>query len=331
MRRNPDAPYLRVVDPILHAVPTVTDDPSGALLGFVDMSSISDDGFERIISTLRPAWVFDVRSVPYFDVGRLNRRRIFELFQDSGASYRDICGALQITRRNDASLNSGAVGSFLNDVLATKPRFDPVLVLVDDEETREHAMSVLPTTLRSHADGWSVMAVRTNESNEGPDVLFEDRIGRIHALQAKWIGDPSLSPEYVVEGFRLWRGDEMFAVTFGYEDGHAAQVALPLDCRALLDKEISEAVARSLAMPKGAAPESVQRGHKLIRDKKNEVAIVALRVTRVRVREGLDGRSILLSFEHPGGDATHAIFSIDGAQLLRANLQGFDQPISTGP
>lgn len=138
-------PYLRLVDAPERGEAAVM--PDMAMLGLVDMSSVSDIAFRAIISQLRPSWVFDLRPVPYFNVGRLNRKRAFELFRSNNASYRDVASALRITEHNDASLNSGAVGGFMSATLATRPLHAPVVVLLDDPGMLAHAADALPKWL----------------------------------------------------------------------------------------------------------------------------------------------------------------------------------------
>jgi hypothetical protein len=162
----------------------------GLLLGFVDMSRASDVALETIMSRLRPAWVFDLRPVPYFNIGRLNRKRAFELFRSSSASYRDVAGSLRITEHNDASLNSGVVGSFLSKTLAMRPLHAPVVVLVDDHATLAHAMNVLPIWLRSSLGAsWHPLALDVEVRDGIPDLLVRGADGGVRAFEAKWLGD----------------------------------------------------------------------------------------------------------------------------------------------
>lgn len=181
-------PYLRLVDaPERRAArPSVPMDDR-LLLGFVDTSRVSELAFVTIMSRLRPAWVFDLRPVPYFNIGRLNRKRAFELFRSSSASYRDVAGSLRMVERNDASLNSGVVAEFLSKALTTRPLHAPVVVLVDDHGTLAHAMNVLPRWLRSSLDvSWYPLALDVEVRDGVPDLLARDAEGVVRALESKW-------------------------------------------------------------------------------------------------------------------------------------------------
>jgi hypothetical protein len=171
-------PYLRLVDaPAQQLVEPARPDDEETLLGFVDMSSVSDDGFETILSRVQPSWVFDLRPVPYFDIGRLNRKRVFDLFSSLHASYRDVAGWLQITERNDASLNSGAVARYLAETLLTGPCRAPIVVLVDDDEILDHALRVLPNHLKSLFAAWRGCELKTIGCDGGFDLILRTATG----------------------------------------------------------------------------------------------------------------------------------------------------------
>ncbi len=155
-RSATDVPYLRLVDATQpDAIEPLASDAAELFLCLIDMSEVSDVGLEALLSRLQPAWLFDLRPVPYFDIGRLNRKRMFALFRKWGISYRDVAGALQISERNDASLNSGAVSAFMNEAIAKAGAASSgsVAVLLDDREPLEHAMKILPRFLRGAAAG----------------------------------------------------------------------------------------------------------------------------------------------------------------------------------
>ncbi|HEX7840217.1 MAG TPA: hypothetical protein VF469_22220 [Kofleriaceae bacterium] len=193
MSRSSQVPYLRLVDgPAQQLAEPARSDGEGTLLGFVDMSSVSDVGFETILSRVQPSWVFDLRPVPYFDIGRLNRKRVFDLFSSLRASYRDVAGWLQITERNDASLNSGAVGRYLAEALSTRPCQAPIVVLVDDGEILDHALRVLPIHLTSSFPAWCAFELETIACDGEPDLILRTATGEALALQTKWLGDRDL-------------------------------------------------------------------------------------------------------------------------------------------
>lgn len=75
------------------------------LVVFVTLPGVSEDEFVHLLSTTRPAFVVDLRPVPRFDIGQLNRQIVFGLFREQESSYIDpgaiarieeqLCGWLQ--------------------------------------------------------------------------------------------------------------------------------------------------------------------------------------------------------------------------------------------
>jgi hypothetical protein len=314
--------YLRLVDgPAQQIIEPTRPDDEGTLLGFVDMSSVSDEGFETILSRVQPSWVFDLRPVPYFDIGRLNRKRVFDLFSSLHASYRDVAGWLQITERNDASLNSGAVARYIAETLLTRPCQAPIVVLVDDDEIMDHALRVLPNHLKSSFAAWRACELKTISRDGAPDLILRTATGETLAVQAKLFGDRDLASAGLVAAFRIWLGDGMFAVNCEFDDGRVTQVALPLSAAALMDGHLNAAISRCTAahhssLSKAIDPPATSRAHR-----GEPMPAVTLEVESVRIREAHDGRTIVITFSQSDNERTQAVFTIEGAQRLRSQLQ----------
>ena len=321
MTRSTLPPYLRLVEPPLREdVPaTIPSERFGALLGFVDMSRVSDIGLEMILSRIQPTWVFDLRPVPYFDIGRLDRKRVFELFRTWCTTYRDVAGSLRITEHNDASLNSGVVGSYLRTTIAMRPVGAPIVVLVDDEDTMHHAMRVLPHSLGTELDVlWYPRALDVEVRCEDPDLVLRTESGQRCTFDVKWLGDREPNTTTVVEHVRVWSGLDSFSVMFDLDTGSAIEVSLPIAAVVSFEHHLDSAIARCLAtrvatrsLPREATRRSGCR--------------IASRVDRVSVRDSADGSTILLTFVHPNGARTHAHLTIDAAQQLRSQLQHLER------
>lgn len=56
---------------------------------FVQLASLAGDEFAEAIRLAQPSFVFDLRIAPRFDVGNLNRRAAFALFDEVKATYID--------------------------------------------------------------------------------------------------------------------------------------------------------------------------------------------------------------------------------------------------
>jgi len=179
---NRDYPsYLRLVRPSEELHSDSEQPLEGALLAFANTSSLSAIQLESALVNLRPAWVFDLRPLPYFNIEYLTRSRVFGLFRSLEIIYRDVSGQLQIRDRNDASLNSGLVAEFLNHLLYTAARPAPVLILADDDLSIDLGMEVLPRMLQHPECNWSAF-VLTASSDASPQVRLRTRSGETISL-----------------------------------------------------------------------------------------------------------------------------------------------------
>ncbi len=99
------------------------------------------------------------------DMGMMNRKLFFNLFERLRIRYRDISGMMGITTRKDASLSSGAVADTLNSLLAEEPSPEgpgPLLLLMDDTARVAVAERVLPPLLEPRPrGGWQVQFFKT--------------------------------------------------------------------------------------------------------------------------------------------------------------------------
>ena len=73
---------------------------------FVEVARISDSEFVGLLNDIEPAVIFDLRAVPRFDLGRLNRKVAFSLFEKLGARYVDASIPLMTGTKRDSALAS---------------------------------------------------------------------------------------------------------------------------------------------------------------------------------------------------------------------------------
>lgn len=122
------------------------------LMIFTDVSELSADSFITLIDEARPTYILDVRPAPRFDIGRLNRGRVFEIFERNHIQYLDVAGLVGVTSRWDANLNPSFLVETINEKLyqGTNALEGPILVLCDDKEYLSSAMVVFPKQIRSN-------------------------------------------------------------------------------------------------------------------------------------------------------------------------------------
>jgi hypothetical protein len=61
---------------------------------FVCFPDIQEREFVALLQDAKPSFVIDLRVVPRFDVGRMNRDRVFDLFEAQHIRYVDLTGIL---------------------------------------------------------------------------------------------------------------------------------------------------------------------------------------------------------------------------------------------
>ena len=160
-------PHLKLVAaPAPHPEPISTPGqmrlfPADAPVPMViaDISLINESEMRSLLCDTPPRWLIDLRPSPRFDIGRLNRARVFMLFERHHIRYEDICGILEIYSRRDASFSSGQVAAEVSRIFVkAKAALEPgkVTVLVDDSEMARAMMTTLPAQIHpSPRGGWT--------------------------------------------------------------------------------------------------------------------------------------------------------------------------------
>jgi hypothetical protein len=71
---------------------------------FVQLASVEGDEFAEVLRLARPSFVFDLRIAPRFDVGNLNRRTAFALFDEVKATYVDATTPLMMGEQRESAV-----------------------------------------------------------------------------------------------------------------------------------------------------------------------------------------------------------------------------------
>ncbi len=136
--------------------------PSDRLLVFVDISSISDSTFVNILKegVLR---IFDLRVAPRFDIGNLNRSRVFELFNQYHIDYFDIPGVLSVLSRYDVRLNPEEIAPFISSKIREYKVSGPNLFLLEDNKRATEFATLLPRSLPAPTKrNWEILVPNEN-------------------------------------------------------------------------------------------------------------------------------------------------------------------------
>jgi len=167
--------YLRAVEAPVNRAPvskSVFNDswqqnlftsPNPALLCIVDFLEISESELLHIIYEARPRFVVDLRIVPRFDVGSLNRKAIFSLFEKSVTRYLDMSGILGLRDRRDAALNPPILVQHLITQLSSSQHSSysiegPVVFFVDPPQADKNYVDTFVESFQPlRSGGWEFL------------------------------------------------------------------------------------------------------------------------------------------------------------------------------
>jgi hypothetical protein len=132
----------------------------GPLIVLANVTNVPEQDFLRLLTLVSPDTIVDLRVIPRFDFGRLNRKLAFRLFADIPAQYHDLPCDLGISDRHHASLNPVFLADPINALLRRHPHPQRVVLLLDDPKTLASSLQVLPTRLTASQHGASRWSLR---------------------------------------------------------------------------------------------------------------------------------------------------------------------------
>lgn len=146
------------VDPPSGYQPPLFPDPPTSLLGIVDMSGMSAADFYDLVAVARHSWVFDLRSVPRFDVGSLSRRIAFDLFAQHEIQYHDVAGMPELYAWSRSAFSVKVAAAILSRRLKCGgAEACKIFVLLDNPVTVASSVKLFPAELTPcPAGGWRV-------------------------------------------------------------------------------------------------------------------------------------------------------------------------------
>lgn len=190
-------------------------DPS--TLVFLEFDALQEADFVSSVVTVSPTLVFDIRSVPRFDVGNLNRRLVFSIFRSAGARYFDISASVGPSRAKQLSSSAASLATTLRDIAFAKRNeaTGPIMFLCDSVQTEPNYMETVAGELDYlNAHGWKI--VKIPEFTRSTAMGERSTIFLSHATPddndfARWLGAQlSLAGYEVWTDFNRLQGGEIF-------------------------------------------------------------------------------------------------------------------------
>lgn len=189
------------------------------LLVGVDFESVVEAEFLTLLAQLRPRFLIDLRAVPRFDLGSINRRLVFSLLEQWATRYLDLSAVLSPRRGPSDELTPERVLEVLQSppLAGRSGPQGPLLLLVDPPQFSDAYLSKLAQILEPISEGgWEIARVPQFVVKRTPSLERRDTIFISHATPqqndfARWIG-----AQLSIAGYRVWfdlerlRGGELF-------------------------------------------------------------------------------------------------------------------------
>lgn len=246
-------PFLRVVEPETQAAyprpdeyaPTAwqrtlfaRENPS--LLVFIDFEEIDEAGFLSVILKSRPRFVVDLRLVPHFDVGALNRKMAFSLFEEANVKYFDMSGRLKLTDQRDAQFNPRLLAIQVRQTIFghSKQLQGPIAFIVDHAQFEDSYVSELSENLSLPSDaGWEIfkapqipVRVREKIASSSRNLVFISHANPQDNAFTLWLGSHLTCLGYEVwsDVTRLFGGEEFWDTIEDAIRKHSSKVVVVL-------------------------------------------------------------------------------------------------------
>lgn len=238
-----------------------TEHPS--LVVFVQFERVSEADFLSVLTGGRPRYVIDLRMVPRFDLGGLNRKLVFSLFSQTSTQYVDFSGQLRIKDERDARLNPALLVPNLQKVVfrSDKAIQGPICFLVDPPQFDEDYIQLLVEALPSYTNtGWDVLRLPQVSPEfralQRPhrDLLFISHANPEDNTFALWLGAHLATAGYAVwtDVTRLIGGEEFWDTIEDAIRQHASKVIVVLSRSAQTKKGLLDEINLAVSIERSS-------------------------------------------------------------------------------
>lgn len=190
-------------------------DPS--TLVFLEFDALQEADFVSSVVTVSPTLVFDIRAVPRFDVGNLNRRLVFSIFRTAGARYFDISASLGTGKVKQLASNPTGLAAALREIAFNKRETatGPIIFLCDSVQVEPSFVEAVASELDYlNAHGWKIVKIpefaRSTAMGERATIFLSHATPDDNDF-ARWLGT-----QLTLAGYEVWtdfnrlQGGEIF-------------------------------------------------------------------------------------------------------------------------
>lgn len=121
---------------------------------FVSLPDVDHNEFVQLLQNSGPAVIVELRKIPRFDIGPLNRRSIFDLFREQGDIYLDF-GTDQFEQSNPHDMASGIQKALQNHLAKQRP----ILFLTSSSQNSPSLAKSILDWLKKSSEPWEIYEV----------------------------------------------------------------------------------------------------------------------------------------------------------------------------
>ena len=226
------------------------------ILMFIDFTTVDEAELLTLTISSKPTNIIDLRVVPRFDIGTLNRKLVFSIFEKAGAKYHDLGALIGPAHMRQ---NAGAPEPLARAVLERVFKSDtavqgPVAILLDAKCSAAAFTDAFAAILdKANPAGWQTMrvpAVQSAPMSGSRSIVFISHATPNDNPFASW-----LSTQLTLSGYEVWTdferlgGGELFWDTI--EDiirNRAAKVIVAASCLAQTRSGVLDEIALALSI-----------------------------------------------------------------------------------
>jgi hypothetical protein len=192
-----------------------SSDPN--IIVFLDFASIEEAEFLSLLVSASPKHIIDLRAVPRFDTGNLNRKLVFSVFKNAGSVYHDLGAIIGAARmREIVGMPLLLAKAVLESVFHSgEPLVGPAVLLIDTRQASSEFIDAFASTLDAvNPQGWQILrvpSVSRSSAVRGRTIVFISHATPDDNPFASW-----LTTQLSLSGYEVWadfdrlEGGELF-------------------------------------------------------------------------------------------------------------------------
>jgi len=122
---------------------------------FISLPDVNHDDFLDVLKKSGPSVVVELRKIPRFDLGPLNRRSIFDLFKQQGDVYLDL-GMNELEEPDSEDVVASYIEKILQDQLRNQR---PLLFLTSSAQNSPTLSHSISEWLQKSSEPWEIYEV----------------------------------------------------------------------------------------------------------------------------------------------------------------------------